>query len=212
MPETKQLSRWRRCLLSLFILLNISTVLYMNLPREWSAEKYQQWTATWDPMTKYRLSLINWRIAQYAFLVGLNNQWQMFSTHGDVNWWYDIRAVYSNGRMSRTVLLPLPTQSERTWSEKNLFDLKEIKFTRNIHNNEFARKAYMLYLAKQYPKHEGLPLTEIHWKLVYQTILPPDEAVKQQKLVLNDERSINYGHYQARPPAKATLAPHKVRR
>jgi hypothetical protein len=183
MSDTALPSRWRRCVLSIFILLNLSTVLYMNLPKQWSAETYQQWSAALPESTKHQLSLCNWRWQQYAHIAGLSNQWQMFGKQSNFNWWYDIRGVYSDGTTTETVLLPLPNQSARTFAEKYLFDLKERKFALNIYLNQFARQAYQRYLAQCYPEHLGLPLTEIRWKLCYQMILPPEEAVQSQQLV-----------------------------
>lgn len=188
-------NRGWRVLLSLFILLNIATVQYMNLPRDLTAKKQAEWTSKWDPMMKYRLSVANWRWQQYAHLAGLDNVWQMFGKQSYFNWRYDIRGVYGSGEAARTVLLPLPGQSERTLAQRYLVDFRERKFELNIYRSDFARKAYMRYLARQHPVHEGLPLSEIRWKVAFQNILPPAEAVKQQKLVSDEWHEIDYGRY-----------------
>jgi hypothetical protein len=188
-------SRGWRVVLSLFIVLNLSTVLYVSLPREWAARKQAEWTAGWDPMTKYRLSVANWQWYQYAHFAGLDNVWQMFGKQSEFNWHYDIRGVYDSGSGEKWVLWPLPGQSPRTWAQTYFFDFREPKLALNIYRQEFARQACMRYLARMYPKHEGMPLTKVRWNLRYQMILPPDEAVRRQELVSGDWHTIDFGRY-----------------
>ncbi|MBK8090827.1 MAG: hypothetical protein IPK32_02200 [Verrucomicrobiaceae bacterium] len=195
-PDAEKLpGRGWRVVLSLFIVLNISTVLYVSLPPAWAARKHAEWTADWAPMAKYRLSLVHWRWQQYAHLAGLNNVWQMFGKQSEFNWHYDIRGVYGSGKAEKWVLLPLPGQSKRTWAQTYIFDFRQRKLDLNIYRDEFARQACMRYLARLYPEHEGMPLTKIRWNLRYQMILPPDEAVRRQKLVSDDWHTIDFGRY-----------------
>ena len=106
----------------------------------------------------------------------------MFGRQSRFNWWYDIRAIYSDGEKDVAVLLPLPNQSERTFLQQTLFDLKERKFQLNIYLNEVARESYSRYLIRQYPVHDGFRIKAIRWHLCTQRILPPQEAMEKQIL------------------------------
>jgi hypothetical protein len=175
-------SRWKRCLISCFVLLNLSTVIWVNLPEPLTDEKSKWIDHRLNPYQAYRVRYAAWRWQQYAHYVGLDNRWQMFGRQSRFNWWYDIRAIYSDSLNEESVLLPLPNQSARSFAERYLFDLKERKFELNIYRNPVAREAYSRYLARQFPTHHGLPIRSIRWHLGTQRILPPNEAVAKQKL------------------------------
>lgn len=172
----------KRTLLSMFIVLNLVTVCVMNLPSSLCTSIDETLGQNCSEETLYRLRLSSWRLQQYAYFSGLDNKWQMFGRQSRFNWWYDIRAVYSDGVETKQVLLPIPNQSARTLSEQMLFDLKERKFELNIYLNETARECYSRYLARQFPEHENLPIQSVRWHLGFQYILPPDEAVEKKQL------------------------------
>jgi len=174
---------WKRCLISTFILLNLATVLFVNLPLHWK-DNFLGWAATTrSPEDVHRLEMASWRLQRYAYFAGLDNRWQMFGYQSRFNWWYVIRGVYSDGRHEKLVLLPLPNQSGRTICDSFLFDLKEIKFELNIYLNPTAREAYSRYIARQFPERDGMPIRSVRWELGCQMILPPDEAVQRQELL-----------------------------
>lgn len=182
-PSTLQpMGPIRRTLLSAFIVLNLTTVAVMNLPSSWCNSLDQTLSRNCSEQTQYQLRLTSWRLQQYAYFSGLDNKWQMFGRQSRFNWWYDIRAVYSDGVETKQVLLPIPNQSARTLSQQMLFDLKERKFELNIYLNETARECYSRYLARQFPEHENLPIQSVRWHLGFQYILPPDEAVEKKQL------------------------------
>ncbi len=173
---------WKRMLVSCFVVLNLLTVAWINLP-EPLVELTSKWVDQhWTQTHAYRMRYTAWRWQQYAHYAGLDNRWQMFGRQSRFNWWYDIRAVYSDGMHESSVLLPLPNQSARNLSERMLFDLKERKFELNIYRSPIARESYSRYLARQYPTHDGLPISRILWHLGSQGILSPDEAVAKQQL------------------------------
>jgi len=174
--------RWKSAMLSGFIVLNLSTVAFMNLPDFLCARMDQVIEQGLSPTTSFRLKYTSWRWQQYAYFTGLDNKWQMFGYQSRFNWWYDIRAIYSDGVVTKQLLLPLPNQSARTLSQRILLDFKERKFELNIYLNETARESYSRYLARQYPTLEELPIQSIRWHLGYQNILPPSEAVARKQL------------------------------
>ncbi len=181
--SSKLPSLWVRCAVSLFAIANLGTVLFVNLPSEWT-ESVARWEAAHlTPQVAYQFTLTAWRVRWYGHLTGLNNRWQMFGRQGRFNWWYVVRAKYSDGQRSEWVHLPIPSQSPRTLAQRLIFDLKERKFQLNIYNNRLARESYSRYLARQFPEHDGLLIESIRWELGYQNILPPADAVRQQKLV-----------------------------
>jgi len=179
--------KWTRLLISCFIVLNLSTVAWVNLPEPLTDDESKWIDHYLNPMAAYRLRYSAWRWQQYAHYAGLDNRWQMFGRQSRFNWWYDIRAIYSDGVNESSVLLPLPNQSARNLAEKFLFDLKERKFELNIYRNPLAREAYSRYLARQFPLHNGLPIQSIRWHLGTQRILPPVEAMEKHQL--HDERT-----------------------
>jgi hypothetical protein len=175
-------SRWKRYLISMFVLVNLLTVLWINQPEAYSDAKSKWIDRQLPPKEAYQLRYAAWRWSQYAHYAGLDNRWQMFGRQSRFNWWYDIRAVYSDGVQESTVSLPLPNQSARTFVQRSLFDLKERKFELNIYLNPVARESYSRYLARQFPTHDGMPIQSVRWHLGTQGILSPAEAVAKHKL------------------------------
>ncbi|MEO8494395.1 MAG: hypothetical protein ABI614_04960 [Planctomycetota bacterium] len=180
---TSHLSRsLRRCAISLFIVANLGTILFMNRPHALS-ESVVERVAKGSPSGAYRLRQTGWCIHRYAHVVGLDNRWQMFGRQSRFNWWYVITATYSDGRTSQTVPLPTPTQSARTFWQRVLFDFREAKFHLNIYSDRLARESYSRYLARQFPQRDERAIRTITWQLAYQPILPPDESVRTRRLV-----------------------------
>jgi hypothetical protein len=109
----------------------------------------------------------------YAHITGLDPTWQMFGAVPRLDWWYVIKARYADGR---TVVLPLPLQSDRTLWERTMADFKEAKFHLNMYNDRATRQAYAIYLARVYREDHGAPLEEIIWELHYQSLEPISET------------------------------------
>jgi hypothetical protein len=162
-------------LLSCFILLNLGAVLYMNRPAA-VVEAEERFLQARDPGLAYELRYDRWLLQYYAFITGLNNQWQMFGDLSRYSWWYTIKAKYGEGEPQ---VLPLPLQSERGFWDRALFDFKETKFHHTLYTRPQAREAYAHYLARQYPEQGGVPISAIIIELSWQQILPRAEAARR---------------------------------
>jgi hypothetical protein len=156
----------QRTVLSVFICMNIATVLLANSPA-------QLYPAVENAALPYAVRYGAWLVMQYAHLTGLDNQWRMFSHNSRFNWRFLIRADYTDGSQ---VVLPLPRQSRRTFWQWLLVDFKEAKFHLNIYSKPQGRVAYSRYLCRRYAAHNGAPAVAIVWELDYQNILNPEEA------------------------------------
>lgn len=159
--------------ISLFIILNILTILFMNCP-VFVQNAFQQTLKSYQsPDIEYKLNLIGWQIAGYAHFVGLDNRWQMFGRQTRFNWWYVIKAKYDN---LKEVVLPLSGQEPRSFLRKEFIDFKEAKFYLNIYTRAFQRETYARYLCRQFPTNENSRINSIIYELHWQNILPPDQA------------------------------------
>ncbi len=167
--------RFKRRLLSCFILFNLCTVLYMNRPTA-VVEAEERFLASLSQGTAYELRYSRWALQYYAFIVGLNNKWQMFGDLSRYYWWYTIKAQYGEGE---ALILPLPLQSERGFWDRALFDFKETKFHHTLYNRPEAREAYAHYLARQFPEQDGTPISALIVELSWQQILPREEAARR---------------------------------
>jgi hypothetical protein len=165
----------RRLVISAFIILNLSTVLFMNRP-EWLRDASGRLLDSLPHPVSATLRAVGDADHVYASLAGLDNQWVMFSYLPRYNDWRVIRAEYAD---SSTVVLPLPRQSERTFWEHNLFDFKDAKYHHNLRpfgteeeqaRRKAHRKAYAAYLARHYPEHNGAPVRAIVWDYYRQDI------------------------------------------
>ena len=170
------ISKTRKFIISLFIVLNMGTVLFMNRPNTFINTVNGVMNSFDSPAIKYKTALCSWYIKTYAHIVGLDNRWQMFGRQSRFNWWYLIKAKYAN---SEIITLPLPRQSPRTWFQSFLIDFKEGKFHLNMYSNPVNRESYSRYLCRQYPNLSGVPIESIIFELHYQYILTPKEAAKQ---------------------------------
>ncbi len=174
---------WKRGLTNLFIVANLATVFFVNLPLHWKDNLLGWAASTRSPEDVHRLQMASWYVRRYAYFAALDNRWQMFGYQSRFNWWYVIRGVYSDGTNEKLEMLPLPNQSGRTLWDHLLFDLKEIKFELNIYRDPAARESYSHYIARQFPERDGMQLKAVRWELGYQMIVPPDEAIQRQELL-----------------------------
>lgn len=167
-------SRLKKGIISCFIVLNLGSVLFMNRPTP-VVQAEEALIETLDPELAYGVRYGRWLTQYYAFCTGLNNQWQMFGKQTRFNWWYVIKAQYGDGEPQ---VLPLPLQSKRTFWQAWFFDFKETKLQLNFYPRPAAREAYAHYLARQYPEHEGVPISSIIFELQWQAILSREEVSK----------------------------------
>jgi hypothetical protein len=167
---------------SLFIVLNIVTVLFVHRPTGLGSELMAA-VRKRSPIAAHRIELAAWHILRYAHLSGLDNRWVMFSRQTRYRWWYAITGLYADNYRTETVVLPLPLQSDRSFLQRYFFDAKEGKFHLNIYNDLVAKEAYSRYLSRRFPTHDGIPIRSIVFELKRQAILSPTEAsVRQQYL------------------------------
>ena len=166
----------KKLLISLFVVFNIFTILFMNRPMFLSNALNKTLDSYQNPQLAYKVRYFFWLIKRYAHLVGLDNRWQMFSKQTRFNWWFTITANYKD---FEKVLLPLPRQKKRNFFESEFIDFKEGKFYLNIYNNEVGREAYARYLCRKYHVYDGSPIQSIVFERSYQDILPPEETRKR---------------------------------
>lgn len=175
---------WKRGLITTFILANLATVGFVNLP-DGATAAAARWLAMpcQDPDQRQAdLAWAGWQVRRYAHRLGLDNRWQMFGFQSRFNWWYTLRGHYSDGVRTASAELPiLPADPPRGWPNW-LLRFKNNKFELNVYRNRPFREAYARYLARQYATHDGLPIQSVEWQLSYQMILPPEEAMRQQRL------------------------------
>ena len=169
---------WGKSVISLFAVLNLGTVLFMNRPL-WLITRTNAFSASkLNPQQRYHLDYLSWLIQRYAHLSGLDNRWQMFGRQSRFNWWFEIQALYANGK---TIDLPLPLQSPRTFWQSTFFDIKEAKYQLNLYPSDDLRKRYAYYLCREYPILDGAPIQQIIFNLHHQMLLTPSEALIKRK-------------------------------
>lgn len=163
----------KKIIISGFVLLNLFAILISNSPdfilksTNKALDKYS------FPYLNYNIRYFVWFIKQYAYIVGLNNKWQMFGKLHRFNWKHVISARYGN---YKKVLLPVPGQVKRNFFHKEFIDFKEGKFALNLYSNETGRQAYAHYLCRNYPVKDNVPISSIIFELSYQYILDPPQA------------------------------------
>src|SRR5438046_2947378 len=112
-------------LISAFIVLNLVTVIYINLPEAVSKAGQEVLGALPAPLA----NVCRWlgqKDAEYAGVTGQDNVWRLFQVMDHANVSFVAKAEYADGA---GVTLPLPLQSERTFWQRHLFDFKENKLT-----------------------------------------------------------------------------------
>ena len=167
----------KRFLISLFILLNIFTVLYVNRPVPISDIQGSKLKGVLIAPTKHNTAL-DLLFAGYGNLVGLGTRWLMFILQDKYNWKYLIKARYED---SSEVVLPIPRQGNRTFLERNLFDFKDAKFQYNFNYRPYAKEHYASYLCRKYSVRNGAKIKSIIFEYYKQNILEPKEAEKQKR-------------------------------
>src|SRR5687768_14279449 len=141
-----------RAFISCFVVVTLSTVVYMNFMGFFRREVEQAIKANTDPYIYSMYEYVNWRIATLAYIAGLDNRWEMYSTLPRFNWRFVFKAKYSD---QHTVTLPLAGQTERTFLQNTFFDFKEAKFRWNIYSSSANRQPYIQYLCRTFPLSNG---------------------------------------------------------
>jgi hypothetical protein len=159
-------------LLSAFVVLNLATVAYLNMPEALAKVGREVLEELPAPLA-YPFRLAGNLDVAYAYVTGQDNVWRLFEVMDHANVSFVAKARYADGAL---VTLPLPLQSERTFWQRHLFDFKEPKLVLYVAQMPKPRAAYSDYLCRQFPAHDGAPVTEIVWEGREQVIRPPSEA------------------------------------
>ncbi len=169
----------KRFLISLFVLLNIFTVIYVNRPipiKETQGSKLKE--ILHPSSLDHMRSATRIFFTGYGELVGLSTRWLMFVLQDRYNWSYLIKAKYED---SSEVILPIPRQGKRTILEREFFDFKDTKFQYNFNYRPYAKEHYASYLCRKYPIHNGAKVKSIIFELYKQNILELKEAEKRNR-------------------------------
>lgn len=165
----------KKTLISIFVVLNVFTVLFMNRPLVFIDAVNKKIANLNRPTLVAKLAYYSWLVFQYAHIVGLDNRWIMFGRQSRFNWWYLISAKYGD---INTIALPVPPQVTRTLFENLFIDFKEMKFYLNLYDNPVGRESYARYLCRKHPKYNGLPIKSVIFDLYFQNIAPLKEAAR----------------------------------
>lgn len=161
---------------SAFICIHLGIALFMNAPERLHKTIDNN---TLNGLTVPEQLLVNaivYRIRYYAFVVGIDNRWQMFGRQSRFNWKFRIFGLYSDGHRVVEHLMPDPRQMERNVVQNRLWDFKEGKYHLNLYSSENERMGYAFFLARQAPVYDGLPIRSVAYERQWINILPPEVA------------------------------------
>ena len=168
----------KRFFISLFILLNIFTVIYINRPVPVKTTQGNKLKEILHPSSFDLRSTIGLFFINYGEFIGLGTRWLMFVLQDHYNWFYLIKAKYND---SSEMLLPIPRQGERTILQREFFDFKDAKFQYNFNYRPYLKEHYASYLCRKYPIHNGAKIRAIIFEFYRQNILEPREAQKRNR-------------------------------
>ncbi len=169
---TPRWCRYKKVLVTIFIFLNLATVLFMNRP-PWIAVGWRKLLIEIHPTLATGNDRAEFQFYRYAHGTGLDARWKMFSYSTHHNWRYEIKAQYADGT---EVVLPLARQSPRTFLQNWLFDFRTAKFHLNIYSSPWQRESYARYLCRRYRNRDGVSIDSIIWKRHDQKIFDPITA------------------------------------
>jgi hypothetical protein len=161
----------KRWLLSLFIIVNLATLAYVNLPQ--SLRDGGDRVVRQLPVGFHTVRLLGTLGRLYASVSGQNHAGGLFVTIPRTATYTVVMAEYADGTL---VTLPLPLQSERTFWQRHFFDLKETQLLHRQERDAGVRHACADYLCRHYPERGGVPVRAIIWVARVLDILPPAEA------------------------------------
>lgn len=136
-----------RYLVILFVILNFLTTVSSNLFPV-VQEKFRG-----ERGWKRSVRILTYDLEWYAFLVGLDQKYYMFSTLHRGDYHHIFKAKFADGT---TETLPLERQSDRTFLQKHFFDHAAGKFHLNLVGATWGKKSYSQFLCREfagvYPK------------------------------------------------------------
>lgn len=168
---------WRQAALSVFIAANLVAIGLANWHPQSTSFIRLQLDAVLPPGARTALTWTEYYIRRYAYLVGFDPRWTMFSSMSTYTGMYAISAQSADGAVIR---LPLPLQSRRTFWQRQLFDFKEPKFHSNLaYLNPVFRETYSRYLCRTMPGPGGARPAAIIWESEGQAILDQQTAARR---------------------------------
>ncbi|MDX2271178.1 MAG: hypothetical protein NW237_04420 [Cyanobacteriota bacterium] len=170
-PTPKPINKF---LISLFIIFILWTQIAYNFQRTPILPEIS-YQSGYHPIVNtiiYGYNMVGWNLRRLGWLAGQTNYWRMFAPVDRFNWHMIFVAVHPDG--SET-LLPLSTQSERNFWQRNLIDFRDGKFHVNIYSHPEYRQLYADYLCRTYTQSEN-PISSIRIDLQWQPIFSPEEA------------------------------------
>lgn len=131
-----------------------------------------------------------WQLDRIAWLLGLSTHWRMFSPPPKTHWYYSVWAVLDSGELK---WIPLASQGQRNWPQRQFVDFREVKFHLNLYNRKEPLYAFAQHLCrKEREKHKTIQAVRI--ALVSRRILSPAEAFKQGSYY-GPETTSDFGTY-----------------
>jgi hypothetical protein len=166
----------RKLALTGFIILNLFTLVLVHTP-VWVTVRLDSWAArALSPMTAWRLGYAAWYIRRYAYAVGLDNRWEMFSYVYRTERRFVIQAQYKDGTAD---LLPLPLQGNRTLWQAVFADFREFKFHLNLYRDRAALDAYLSWLVRTFSNYKDRVVDAITIEIEERPFHPtPQEAAE----------------------------------
>ena len=166
-----------KTLVSVFVIINLLAVAYANRPVVLANRFDARVDSSLSAWTAYRLRYLVWLLARYGHFAGLDNRWQMFGYQSRFNWWMQFEAVTADGQR---VLLPLPNQSQRSFSQHHLFDFREAKYHLNLYGSPDLRERYARYLCRAFPTLGNSQTSAVRITLFHQMLVEPEVARRRR--------------------------------
>ena len=156
---------FKKLLVSIFILLNISTIIFANFP-----ERLKRFT-----QLKISSSFPSFLLNKYGQFTGLCARWGMFANLDREKWWLLIKGKYKN---QKEIILPLPRQSTRRFIDRFFFDFREAMLCVRLGNDKKKQERYASFLCRRFFAHNGSSIESIVFESRSQKILTISEANK----------------------------------
>lgn len=167
------LEKFKKIVISLFILVNLSAFIYFNYPGKVTKLTNKILNLILKEETARNIKKPVKKIRTVLRLLGLSHKWSMFNSLNRNNYWYLIKAKYKN---SKEVILPLSLQTNNpTILEKYFFSFREPKFLINLSRDIQRRKSYVHFLCNKYKTYTGTPIEKIIFEYYSQNIINPHD-------------------------------------
>ena len=165
----------RKKIISAYIILNFATVVWVN-SAQWRYWARSELSGKIPPYIERILDTAGVIFQRYSALTGLYGVWEMFNYADRSQFMIFVKAEYAN---SATWVLPIAWQSERTFWQEKLFDVKSGKFFVNMAALQNVRRVFAFYLCRTFSSHNGSPIRKIIFEQNVQRVRNPKEAMEK---------------------------------